>query len=190
MRTRYQVRLTDDERQQLTTLTRRGQTAARRLTRARILLLADAGATDRAIAAALGIHPRTCERVRQRAVLAGVRSAIEERPRPGKQRLLDGRQEAHLIALACSDPPSGRTSWTMQLLADRLVELEIVDAISDETVRRTLKKTTCSPGASSSGASPPSTPPTSAAWRTSSTSTPPRLILGGRWSASTSCPTG
>lgn len=141
MRTRYRVRLTDDERQHLTSLTRRGQSNARRLTRARILLLAESGATDRAIAAALDIHPRTCERVRQRAVSEGVLVALEERPRPGNPRLLDARKEAHLIALACSDPPTGRASWTMQLLADRLVQLEIVDTISEETVRRTLKKT-------------------------------------------------
>lgn len=141
MRARYRVRLTDDERQHLTTLTRRGQRSARQLTRARILLLADSGATDRAIAAALAIHPRTCERVRQRAVTEGVLVALEERPRPGATRLLDARQEAHLIALACSAPPSGRASWTMQLLADRLVQLELVETISDETVRRTLKKT-------------------------------------------------
>ena len=141
MRTRYRVRLTDEERQQLSALTRRGQVSARRLTRARILLLAESGAPDRAIAAALGIHSRTCERVRQRAVTSGVLVALDERPRPGAKRRLDGHQEAHLIALACSEPPSGRASWTMQLLADRLVELELVDTISDETVRRTLKKT-------------------------------------------------
>jgi transposase len=86
------------------------------------------------------------ERVRKRFVEAGLEAALRERPRPGGQRKLEGKQEAFLIALACSTPPEGRTSWTMQLLAYKLVELRVVDAISDETVRRTLKKTRSSRG--------------------------------------------
>lgn len=141
MRARYRIRLSEPERQQLTSMTRRGHDAARRLTRARILLLADGGASDRAIAAALQVDRRTCARIRQRAVIEGVEAALADRPRPGARRKLDARQEAHLIALACSEPPTGRATWTMQLLADRLVELELIESISDETVRRTLKKT-------------------------------------------------
>jgi transposase len=86
------------------------------------------------------------ERIRQRFVEDGLEAALSERPRPGGQRKLAGTQEAFLIALACSTPPEGRTCWTMQLLADRLVELQVVEAISDETVRRTLKKTSSSRG--------------------------------------------
>lgn len=138
----HRVRLTDDERTQLISLTRRGDTNARRITRARILLLADRGSTDRSIADALDVHPRTCQRLRQRACQAGVLAALDDRPRPGAPRLLDATQEAHLIALACSDAPDGRAAWTMQLLADRLIALSIVTSISDETVRRTLQQTT------------------------------------------------
>lgn len=141
MRARYRIRRSEPERQVLTTLTRRGHHSARRLTRARILLLADGGASDRAIAAALQVDRRTGARIRQRAVSEGVETALADRPRPGARRKLDARQVAHLIALACSEPPTGRVTWTMQLLADRLVELELVDAVSDETVRRTLKTT-------------------------------------------------
>jgi transposase len=138
----HRVRLTDDERDHLINLTRRGEANARRITRARILLLADRGTTDRAIADALTVHPRTCQRLRQRACQDGVLAALDDRERPGAPRLLDATQEAHLIALACSDAPDGREDWTMQLLADRLIELSIVETISDETVRRTLKQTT------------------------------------------------
>ena len=138
----HRVRLTDADRTTLIGLTRRGEASARRITRARILLLADRGTTDRAIADALDVHPRTCQRLRQRACQDGVLAALDDRPRPGAPRLLDDIQAAHLIALACSDAPDGREDWTMQLLADRLIELRIVDSISDETVRRTLKQTT------------------------------------------------
>jgi transposase len=138
----HRVRLTDDERDHLISLTRRGEANARRITRARILLLADRGTTDRAIADALTVHPRTCQRLRQRACQDGVLAALDDRERPGAPRLLDATQEAHLIALACSDAPDGREDWTMQLLADRLIELSIVETISYETVRRTLKQTT------------------------------------------------
>ena len=114
---------------------------ARRLTRARILLLADEGGPDQGIAAALHVHPATVERTRRRFVEGGVERALSDRPRPGGRPKLDGQGEAHLVALACRTPPEGRARWTMRLLADRLVELELVDAISDETVRRALKKT-------------------------------------------------
>ena len=138
---RYVVTLTDEERAHLLALTKKGRIAARRLTRAHILLQADSGATQDAIAAALHIGRATVVRICKRFVDAGLEAALRDRPRPGAQRKLDGKQEALLIALACSVPPDGRTRWTMQLLANKLVELRVVEAISDETIRRTLKKT-------------------------------------------------
>ncbi len=141
MNKRYIVDLTADERTGLLALLNAGVAPARRLTRARILLLADEGGTDQGIAAALHVHAATVERTRRRFVEGGVERALSDRPRPGGRPKLDGKGEAHLVALACSVPPEGRARWTMQLLADRLVELALVDAISDETVRRTLKKT-------------------------------------------------
>lgn len=147
------VELTDDERTRLRDLTRRGTTAARRLTRARILLLAADGQPDRAIATAVGCCLATVENIRRRFTTDRL-AAVDERPRPGATPTLDGAATATLVGLACSTPPAGRATWTMQLLADRLVALGTVDAISDETVRRTLKKTSSSPGRSSSGAFP------------------------------------
>ncbi len=141
MNKRYIVDLTANERAGLLALLNRGVAPARKLTRARILLLADEGGTDREIAAALRVHPATVERTRRRCVEGGPEAALTDKPRPGGRPKLDGKQEAFPVALACSAPPKGRSHWTMQLLADRLVELALVDAISDETVRRTLKKT-------------------------------------------------
>ncbi len=153
MAKKYVVDLTADERAELKRLLSGGQARVRRMNRARILLLADEDATDKAIAAALHLGKSTVERTRQRFVEGGLDRALHDRPRPGKARLLDGKQEAFLIALACSDPPEGRVRWTMQLLADRLIELRVVESITDETVRRLLKKTTSSPGRRKSGAS-------------------------------------
>jgi transposase len=141
MAKKYIVTLKDDERAQLLALTKRAKVAARRPTRAHILLQADTGLSDKTIAQVLHIGPATVERIRKRFVEEGLEAALTERPRPGGQRKLDGKQEAFLIALACSTPPAGRTCWTMPLLPDNLVALRVVDAISDETVRRTLKKT-------------------------------------------------
>jgi transposase len=143
---RYIVELTSEERTQLTQLLRRGKGGARRNTRARILLQADEGATDAAIAAAVRVGVRTVERTRQKFVTGGVDWALGERPRPGARRKLDGKQEAFLVATVCSAPPNGRERWTLQLLADRLVAVGLVDALSDETVRRTLQKTSSSRG--------------------------------------------
>jgi len=126
----------------LLSLTRKGKASARRIRRAIVLLAADEGAKDEAIAEKVGLHRNTVEKIRKRWAQGGVDGALNDRPRPGKARLLDGRQEAHLIALTCGTPPEGRTHWTMQLLADKLVELQIVESISDETVRRTLKRGT------------------------------------------------
>lgn len=146
MRKVYIVDLSEEERAQVLELTRKGTTRARRLRRAQILLAADDGATDAAITDLLHVARATVERTRQRFVLGGLPAALEERPRPGAKAKLDGKAEAYLVALACSGPPDGHARWTMQLLADRLVELRQVEAISGETVRRTLKKTTSSRG--------------------------------------------
>jgi transposase len=142
MTKKYLVSLTDAERETLLALTKKGSVAARKLTRAHILLQADAEATDDRIAQALHIGTATVERIRKRFVEGGVEAALTERPRPGGKPKLDGKAEATLVAWACSTPPDDRKQWTMQLLADKLIELKLVEAISDETVRRTLKKTT------------------------------------------------
>jgi hypothetical protein len=145
---RYKVTLEAEERQQLQDLIAAGKAAARKLAHARILLKADAAEDgpawpDGRIAEALELSTATVERVRQRFVELGLDAALDRKPRerPPRQIKLDGRAEARLIALACSPPPRGRAVWTMQLLADKLVELEVVDSISDETVRLALKKT-------------------------------------------------
>ena len=143
---KYIVSLTADERNQLEALLKRGTVSARVSARARILLHAAEGATDAAIAAAVRVGEATVERTRQKFVEGGLDWALRERARPGGRRKLDGKQEAFLVATACSTPPEGRPRWTMQLLADRLVEVQLVDAISDETVRRTLQKTRRSRG--------------------------------------------
>jgi transposase len=140
MAKKYLVTLTDAERDTLLTLTKKGAVAARKLNRAHILLQADANATDVAIAAALHIGTATVERTRKRFLEGGLEAALTERPRPGGTPKLDGKAEAILVAWTCSTPPDDRTCWTMQLLADKLIELKVVDSISDETVRRTLKK--------------------------------------------------
>ena len=145
---RYKVTLEAEERQHLHDLIAAGKAASRKLAHARILLKADAADggpawPDRQIADALEVSTATIERVRQRFVEQGLEAALVRKPqaRPSRQPALDGRAEARLIALACSPPPLGRAVWTMQLLADKLVELEVVDSISDETVRLALKKT-------------------------------------------------
>jgi hypothetical protein len=174
----HRVRLTADERQALDALVTKGRAAARKLTRARILLKADEGPagpgwTDEAIAHALDVSAGLVERLRKRAVDEGPLAAIERRPsRNPPRRKLDGRQEAHLIALSCSAPPDGREGWTLRLLADAMVELEYVDFVSYETVRRVLKKTSSSPTARSSGSSRRRrTARSSPRWRTCSPST-------------------
>lgn len=137
---KYIVELTDEERAELRSLTSRGKTGVRRYKRAVVLLAADMGDTDKQIGEKVQVHLVTVERIRKRFVEEGLEAALGEKPRLGKARKLDGHQEARLIALACTEPPEGRSKWTMQLLADRYVQLGEVDAISDETVRRTLKR--------------------------------------------------
>jgi transposase len=135
------VKLTAEQRAGLKAMLRKGVAPARTLTHARLLLRAEEGGSDRVIAAGLDIHPRTVERTRRRFVEGGLPRALHDKPRPGGRPKLDDKQKAVLVALACSQPPQGYARWTMQLLADRLVVLQVVDALSDETVRRTLKKT-------------------------------------------------
>ena len=143
----YRVKLTTEERAHLLELLSKGKAAARTLTHARMLLKADEGEAgpclaDDEIALDLEVNRSTVERVRTRCVEEGFEAAL--RPRPSRQlhpRKLDGIQEAQLVTLACSPAPNGRGRWTLRLLADKLVELEIVDGISHETVRQTLKKT-------------------------------------------------
>jgi transposase len=158
---RYVVTLTPDEREHLTGLLRRGKAAALVLTRARILLKADRsdggpGWDDARIAEAVGVGERTVSRVRRRFVERGFEASLRRKPQgqPSRERVLDGAAEARLVALACSKAPGGRVAWTLQLLADKLVELDVVPSVSDETVRRVLKKTRSSRGRRSSGASP------------------------------------
>lgn len=138
---KYFVSLEPGERKDLLALTKGGKLSARKLNRVHILLQADDGVEDKPIAASLHIGMSTVARTRQRFVEGGVEHALTEDHRRGGKRKLDDKQEAFLIATACSAPPDGRKEWTMQLLADRMVQLKMVDAISDETVRRTLKKT-------------------------------------------------
>ena len=147
----YRVTLTAEEREVLGATVRKGRAAARTLTHARILLKADQSRggpawTDGAIAAAVEVSPITVHRVRRRCVEEGVAAALGRRPQPPRRRKLDGRQEAQLIALSCSAPPEGREGWSFRLLAEKMVELEYVDVLSHETVRRVLKKTRSSRG--------------------------------------------
>jgi hypothetical protein len=151
-KTKYTVELTEAERAQLRTLIGRGTAPARTLTRARILLKANQGEggpgwPDDAIAGALEIHPATVARVRRQYVETGLTAAlVRKRPDRMYARVLDGAAEAHLVALTCSNPPVGRERWTLRLLADELVRLEVVPAVSYETVRRTVEQTNSSPG--------------------------------------------
>jgi hypothetical protein len=151
-KTKYAVFLTEAARARLRTLIARGGAPARMLTRARILLKANQGEggpgwSDAAIAGALEVHPTTVARIRRQFVEQGL-EAVLERKRPDRvyARKLDGAGEAHVIALACSAPPAGREHWTLRLLADELVRLEVVEDISYETVRRTLKQMSSSLG--------------------------------------------
>lgn len=143
---KHQVHLTDEQRQRLVDITSKGKVAVRTFKRAQILLLSEQGDKDQIIAQRVGVSIATVERTRQKFVQQGLDEALTEKPRPGQPCKLDGKTEAFLIATACSDAPEGRTKWTMQLLAARLVALNKVESISDETVRRILKKNNLSRG--------------------------------------------
>ena len=170
---KYLVTLSSEERSELEHLVSAGKSAARKLTHARILLLADTSSgkahTDAQIVAALGIGVRTVERVRKRLVTQGFQSALDPKPQPPRpdKVKIKGNVEQRLIELACSDPPQGRCHWTLQLLADELVVLGLVDRVGIETVRKALKKTISSRGSSRRGASHPRPTRTmSGGWRT------------------------
>jgi len=148
----YRVTLETEERAELTAMVSKGKGNARRIRRAHILLLADeaqegGGWKDADIARALGASVRTIERTRQTCVELGIEAALNHtRPQQTRPKILDGAAEARLIQLACSAAPDGRENWSMQLLADKLIELEVVETVSRETVRTTLKKTNLSRG--------------------------------------------
>lgn len=152
MKKKYIVTLTQEERQMLQAMLSKGKAAARKLAHARILLKADASLCgpnwdDAAIAQGLEVGRATVERVRKELVEEGLDAALNRRrPRREYDRTLDGDGEAHLVALACSQAPEGRSRWTLRLLADRMVRLEYVDAVSKDTVSRVLKKTNLSLG--------------------------------------------
>lgn len=145
MEKKYVVELTAEERQQLNDLVHSGRALARKIEHARILLKADqsrgVGCTDAQIAEALGVSVLTVGRIRQRFVEQGLQDALVRRRHEQSMRCkIDGAAEAKLIALSCGPPPRGRTRWTIRLLADKLVEMDIVEAVGRETVRKTLKK--------------------------------------------------
>ena len=169
---KYRVTLSLEERAALEQLVSKGKAAARKLTHARVLLLADDSeggeSPDEEIVAALGTSPRTVARVRKRLVTEGFQAALDHRPQPARPDKIKirGDVEPRLVELACTDPPRGRCRWTLQLLADEMVVLGLVDAISLETVRQALKKTTSSPGSSRPGVSRRTpTPSSSGGWR-------------------------
>jgi hypothetical protein len=156
MNKKYIVRLTDEEREELEGLVSKGKAAAYRIKHANILLRVDVDTntwSDEQAAEAFACHPNTVRNIRERFVLQGLQAALERKKReqPPRARVCDGEIEARLIALSCSHPPAGRGKWSLRLLADKMVELEIVDSISHETVRQTLKKTNSSHISASAG---------------------------------------
>ena len=168
---KYRVTLAAEERVGLQQLISTGKAAARKLTHARILLLADThgeNLSDEDIVGALGTSLRTVARVRQCLVTQSLLAALDRKAQPSRpdKIKIKGDLEQTLVKVACSDPPQGRCHWTLQLLADEMVVLGLVDAVSTETVRKALKKTTSSPGSLRLGASRPRpTPSTSGGWR-------------------------
>ena len=148
---KYLVELTQQERSQLEELVAKGRVAGYKIRHAQMLLKADQGPdgpgwADAQTAEAFASHVTTVERLRKRLIEQGLEAALERHKRPHYPRKLDGDGEAHLVAMACSQAPAGRSKWTLRLLADRLVELGVVENISHMTVSRTLKKTNLSPG--------------------------------------------
>jgi hypothetical protein len=179
----YPVHLDDDQRQRLDEIRRNGHASAKKIRHASVLLLADkndpsGGHGDLHISQALGMHVNTVARVRKRFVQQGEKPALERKvpAAPPVAPKIDGAIEAQLIAICCSDPPEGRTRWTLDLLVTEMTGRKLVTSICRETVRRALKKTNCSPGERNAGASPRRTEPASSPkWKMSSTSTRPRV---------------
>jgi transposase len=178
----YPVRLSCEERERLQDISSHGQAPVRKVRTAQVLLLSDrdrpAGALTRdQIAQTLGMHVNTVDRIRKRFVLEGEKPVLERKPRatPPTPPKIDGRVEAHLAAICCGPAPEGRTRWTLTLLAGELKRRGLVTYVCAETVRRALKKTSCSLGENNRGAFPKRTRPASSPrWKTSSTSTSPR----------------
>jgi putative transposase len=138
---KFVVTLTDQERQELTIFINTGIHPARAIKRARMLLLADGGDSDPAMAEEVGVCLATVFNTRRRYCTEGIQAVLTEKPRPGQPRKLDGHGEAQLTAIACSEPPEGRVRWTTRLLADKVVELALVETFSHASVGRLLKKT-------------------------------------------------
>ncbi len=185
MTKKYVVALKDEEQAVLNALTRKGKVAVRRLARANILRMAHEKFTDQEIAIALKVSVATIERAREKFVLGGLDYALQEDPRTGAPRKMDGKQEAFLVALACSVPPPGHSCWTMQLLADKLLEREVIEQpLAAETIRLALKKKISSPGCEASGAFQRSVLNSFGVWKTYWTSTPSRIIQHFPWSVS------
>ena len=146
MNKKYTVKLEDLEREQLLKLVQQGKHSSRKVRRAQTLLLADEGQRDEQIAQTLKTSLSTVCRTRKRLVEEGLEAALSEAPRSGRPVKLDGKGEARVVATACSTPPEGRSRWTLKLLAERVVELEVAESIATETVRQMLKKTISSRG--------------------------------------------
>ena len=184
----YPVSLTAQQRERFEEITRNGHAPAKKIRHAQILLLSDhhrpeGPLTRTAIAEVLGMHVNSVDRIRKRFVLEGEQPALERKPRaePPTEPILDGRGEAQLIAICCSSAPAGRTRWTMRLLADELMKRRIVTQISAETVRRTLKKTSCNLGGRNAGAFPSEIGRGSwLRWKKSSTCTPQSTVRKSR----------
>ena len=156
-RKKFRVKLSQAQREELEILTSKGTIKVRKYKHARVLLLADeahpdGGKTDDEIAKSIDVSAATVQRVRKRFVEEGLESALNDKARSGRPPVFSGAQRAQITALACSDPPEGHARWSLRLLADKLVELEIVQSISHEAVREVLKKTNCSPISSDNGA--------------------------------------
>jgi transposase len=179
----YPVALSAEQRERLTDITRNGRAPARKIRHAQVLLLSDGNRTGGRltrdqIAEQLGMHVNTVDRIRRRFVTEGEAPALDRKPRvtPPHAPKIDGRVEAHLVAICCSKAPEGRTYWTLQMLADELKERKLVTTVCVETVRKALKKTNCSRGGRGVGASRSGTGPgSSPRWKTSSTCTPRRI---------------
>jgi transposase len=184
----YPVRLSPEERQRLEDITRNGHAPAKKICHAQVLLLSDRHRpqglqTRDQIAQTLGMHVNTVDRVRKRFVLEGERPALDRKPRakPPVAPKIDGRVEAHLVAMCCGAAPEGRARWSLTLLASELTRRGLVTHVCAETVRRALKKINCNLGGSSRGASPKRMPPASSRkWKMCSTSTPLRTRTRSR----------
>ena len=184
MNLRYRVELSQAERDELKALLSGGKHAVRKVKRAQILLAAEAGASDEEIAIRIGVGGSTVYRTKRRFVLGNLELALREEPRPGAERKLSGKEEALLVATACSSPPEGRARWTIDLLAGEMVRLTEHDSISRDTVRRRLAENELKPWRKDMWCIPRWMLNMSPAWRMSSTSTPNRRIRSARSSAS------